>query len=138
MSNSINADFRTLLLTNATIVNLVNNRIAQLPIQDDEPLPWIGYQRTSEQHDGLDCDGSAGIKTTEFEVKCKAASQEAADQLASEIKGFIGHRGTVGDHEFLCVDVFDADNTEDETFPPGSDSTQVTVALRVEVIHDGP
>lgn len=137
MANSIIADFRAKLISDVTLFNLVNGRIAQKPIDSDEPVPWIGLGRTSEDQE-IDLGGVAGLVTTSFDVDVRSDTPEEADEIARTTKNLLrGFRGTLGDHAVRCIDVSDADNL-DETFPEGSDSKQTTVTLRVEIIHAGP
>lgn len=136
MANSILADFRAKLVSDLVLFALVNGRIAELPVQDDEPAPWIGFRRLGEETE-LDLSGAAGVTTTQLEVKARATSPESADEIRRQIVSLRGFRGTFGDHAFLCTDVFDADNQEDESHPPGSDDMKSTVNFRVEIIHRG-
>lgn len=137
MANSIIADFRAKLVSDITLYNLVNGRIAQKPIDQDEPVPWIGIGRQSEDQE-IDLDGVAGLVTTSFDVDIRSDTPEEADEIARTVKNLLrGFRGDLGDHEVRCIDVGDADNL-DEPFPEGSDSKQTTVTLRVEIIHAGP
>lgn len=136
MANSILADLRGKLAADTTLFDLVRGRIAQLPVQEDEPAPWLGFRRISEETE-LDLGGSAGVTTTLVELKARAASPEDADEIRRRVTSLRGFRGTMGDNTVLALDVFDGDNQEDETFPPGSDDVLSTVSFRVEVIHRG-
>ncbi len=136
MSNSILADFREKLVADTTMFDLVKGRIAELPMQSDEPVPWLGYRRISEDGDLLlDSDG---IVTTNIEVKCRAETSATTDEVRRQLATYRRFRGTMGTRSVKCIDVYDADNTEDASDPPGGDGVESTVSFRVEIIHDGP
>jgi hypothetical protein len=137
MSNSVLADFRTKLADDSTLFNLVNGRICELPVQDDEPTPWLGFRRTGETGDGEDLSAGAWLVNTSLEVKIRG-TPEVTDEIARQVKSYRGYRGAMGDRTVSYIGVDDADNNEDTNDPPGSDETEATTVLRVEIIHQGP
>jgi hypothetical protein len=129
---SVAEDFVTYLNTEASVTAVVSTRIAQAPAHIQFKLPYIVFRRRGRVEQ-LTLGGEGGVIETELDVECRAATLDAAEDLADILHGLLnGERGTWGARTILGVFVTDQDD-EYEFLPPGSNSAEQTTTLYVQI-----
>ena len=128
----IDEDFRTHLLTDATIVaNAEEIAVGQVPI-DATGVPlvdsyiWIGQ---FDENDWMDLEGETGMSEFSFDVECVSVNITTAKTLAQRMKricqGF-GYRQVMG---YTTVDAVFVQAKDDEYIPVNRfQETNTTVA----------
>lgn len=131
---TVDADFRTFLLADATIAGLTSVvALNHVPQFDEAPYVWFGRISSREE---VDLGGEGGIVDTAFAVECVATDVATAVSLGEAVRARCnGWRGTMGATRVQGMFVEDAA----DDYVPRSDFEDESidiVAIEVQVLHE--
>ena len=92
----ITATFRTLLLSDSDLAELVGTRIYPMSAPDTSLTPLILYQRITETH-----DSDTGLSQTRIQTDCYADTYDDVSELAETVKNAAMHRTFIGSRETI-------------------------------------
>lgn len=128
-------NFRTFLLTDATITSLVGTRVFQNSVPQAKDLPYIWFTRRRVAY--LEVLGETGATPYQefFDVECVDDDVDGAIDLAEAVRAQVnGHSGTMGTATYQWVNVQD----QFEDYVPrnlDADEFLSIASLNVEVIN---
>lgn len=129
---SLQEDFVAYLKTQASLTDVVQDRIAQDTADQKWTRPCIVFTRIGRSSD-LALDGSGGFYESEYSVFCLGDSpreaSDLADRLAAALDGYRGQWGSTTINGVFVIDQSD----DSQRFPVGSENTrnQVEVTVRI-------
>lgn len=133
---SISEDFRTYLKTQSTITSVVGSRIVQAPAQMTTKLPMICYRRGNALTDPVLNGGGGGLTETSFDVECRAATQDGAEDLSDALHTLLQATSNVTWGSSTAVGTFVESQADDYAFmEEGNDTPEYVVASLVRVFH---
>lgn len=92
----ITATFRSLLISDSDLAELVGTRIYPMSAPDTTQTPLIIYQRITETH-----DADTGLTQTRIQTDCYADTYDDVSELAQTVKTAAMHRTFIGSRETI-------------------------------------
>lgn len=131
---SVAEDFVTYLNTQTGVTDIVGSRIHQAPAHARLSLPYVVFRRRGQATPPTLGGGDGDTTETQFDVECRAATQDGAEDLADAVHTALNGKAwlTWGSRRVLGVFVNDQDD-DYEFIPSGSSAAERTATLYVQV-----
>jgi len=138
---SVGEDFRSFLLADSAIAARVSTRVYQNEVSQEEGSgvsDYIWYERSSiEQEDTLNMAVGQAAFRENLNVEAVSTTIDNAMDLADDLRGLHGSKGTFGNGSVLAVFVTDQ---SDDYVPlgDGGDEGRHVAALQFEIVGHKP
>ena len=133
----VSQSLRSMLLSDASLVGLVVDRVIPDQLAQSETLPAITYRVISSRHEHTINGPKAGARWTRFTVECFADSRQGADTLAETMRlsGILDWTGDAHGVEVLSVEIDSGATHFAEQNTEGSHELRYITSYDFEILH---